>query len=371
MKILIISQYFYPETGACSNRITEFTKLWVLSGHQVSVLTSFPNYPIGRIYDGYREKKDSFLKESMEGVVIYRVKPIEARIDGKVARLKNYIGFMMKALYYIRRLPRHDVVIGTIGSLFTGIVGLIAGKILKVPFILEVRDIISLQIKATGYSNRIIMKLVEILENLMMKTSQHIVTVTDGFRNEIIRRGIPGEKVSVVKNGASFHRKAEILDMQDKDFCLLLKTIRSAKTKGRMILSYCGTLGISQNIHEMIKYVEKYKDQVIFLIIGDGACRNKLIEEIDRYKLSHTVYYHLNVPESHIVSLLRLSDFSFVKLLNSEEFGSFILSKIFHIMREKCLPVFIGPRGDAWNIVKQIDPRLCFNDGIDRIIPAF
>jgi len=345
MRILIISQYFYPETGACASRITEFAKLWVLNGHQVSVLTSFPNYPIERIYDGYREKKDSFLKESMEGIVIYRVKPIETRIDGKMARLKNYIGFMMKALYYLRRLPRHDVVIGTIGSLFTGIVGLIAGKILKVPFILEVRDIISLQIKATGYSNKMIVKLVERLENIMMKSSNHIVVVTDGFRSEIIGRGIPSEKVSVIKNGASFHRKVEIVDITDKEFYLLLKAIRYAKAKGRMILSYCGTLGISQNIHEMIRYLEKYQDQVLFFIVGDGACKDKLMENIERYKLSDTVYYHPSVPESYIASLLHLSDFSVVKLQNSVEFRSFIPSKLFHIMSEKCLPVFIGPRG--------------------------
>ncbi|HBF76484.1 MAG TPA: glycosyltransferase WbuB, partial [Clostridiaceae bacterium] len=93
MNILFLTQYFPPEVGAPQNRIYEFAKRLKDNGHNISVITAMPNYPIGEIYDGYKGKK--LVIEDYNGIHIIRTSIYATKDKSFCKRLRNYFSFTL------------------------------------------------------------------------------------------------------------------------------------------------------------------------------------------------------------------------------------------------------------------------------------
>ncbi|HYM13459.1 MAG TPA: hypothetical protein VEU62_22155, partial [Bryobacterales bacterium] len=92
MRILYVSQYFPPEIGAPSARVSQFARYWCEMGHDARVLTGFPNHPGGRIYPGFRRRFwRVFDREQYQGVTVYRAWLYPAANRGIVRRSANYV----------------------------------------------------------------------------------------------------------------------------------------------------------------------------------------------------------------------------------------------------------------------------------------
>ena len=151
MKILYISQYFYPEMGAAAARVFEISRCWAALGHEVTVLTCFPNYPDGVIYDGYRGKNGNpYFTEKIDGVNVVRLLTYPTHLRSSARRGLNYMSSLVTASAAVPFLKKNDVVIGTSPPLFMGLPALLYSRLRRVLFVFEVRDLWPEVISAVG-----------------------------------------------------------------------------------------------------------------------------------------------------------------------------------------------------------------------------
>ena len=168
MRILFISQYYTPETGAAAARIGGFVKYLSRSGNKITVVTGFPNYPYGRIYPGYRSKWVS--KETKGDVSIFRTWVHASPKKTALHRLFNYLSFMFSSFRGALKSKDEDVVIATSGPIFVGLSGYLVSSIKKIPFVLDVRDIWPERITvAANLKDGVIIKILEKLELFLYK----------------------------------------------------------------------------------------------------------------------------------------------------------------------------------------------------------
>jgi len=139
MRILLLTQYFPPEKGAAQVRLQELAKGFIKEGHEVTVVTAFPNHPTGIIPDEYRGK--CFLKEEMEGITVLRTWIYPVKRGKFWLRLLNYFSFVFSSLYGIVRSGRQDLIVVESPPLFIGSSAIIASWLKKAPYIFNVSDL--------------------------------------------------------------------------------------------------------------------------------------------------------------------------------------------------------------------------------------
>ena len=148
MRILFLTHYFPPEGNAPASRTFENCKRWVQQGHSVTVVTCAPNVPNGVVYTGYRNRL--YQREVLDGVEVLRVWTYIAPNRGTVRRIINYISYMFSATLCSLFLKKPDIIIATSPQFFCGWAGVIASRLKRVPFILEIRDLWPDSIVAVG-----------------------------------------------------------------------------------------------------------------------------------------------------------------------------------------------------------------------------
>mgnify|MGYP001558453135 CR=1 FL=1 len=139
MKILILSQHYWPEIGAASNRITYFARFFAAKGNAVTVIAPAPNYPEGKLYKGWKNK--FFNKTEDEGVEIVRTWMWLNRGGSFMPRLLHYASFMKTSFFAALIAGKPDILIVSSPPLFIGLTGVLLSKIWRVPFVFDVRDI--------------------------------------------------------------------------------------------------------------------------------------------------------------------------------------------------------------------------------------
>ena len=196
MHILFLTHYFTPENNAPAARVHGMAREWARSGHRVTVLTCAPNVPAGVVYEGYENKL--YQEEWIDGIRTVRVWTWLAANRGRVRRGLNYLSYLAAAGAAGPLLrPRADVVIATSPQFFAGWAGWPVARAHGAPFVLEIRDIWPDSIVAVGAleKGRIIGALGK-LERALYDGADHIVAVGDGYRMNMIRKGIGPSKIS-------------------------------------------------------------------------------------------------------------------------------------------------------------------------------
>ncbi|MBM6769044.1 MULTISPECIES: glycosyltransferase family 4 protein [Bacillus cereus group] len=354
MRILVVTQYYYPEIGAASKRLTELTRLWEKQGHDVHVYTAIPNYPLGRVYKGYEENK-SFIEE-IEGITIFRNSVDRGKSESKFNKVKSYLSFMISSYKNVKKLlNNYDVVVTSVGPIFSGFIGHYISKRKKIPSVLEFRDITFKSLEATNYTNNIVINLMKKLELYFCKKANHVVTVTETYGRILEENGVGIGKMTTIPNGYLLDKEEEI---NTSHIDHILKIINKEKEKERKIVGYFGTLGISQGIEEIVEQflsVEKYT----LLIIGNGS-REQKIKKLAQD--SDNIYVFGSVSSKGIQYLYSQVDFNLIKILNDPAFSGTIPSKIFEIIGNGGLPLYIGPQGEAQEIICSINSHLYYED---------
>jgi len=281
MHILFVTQYFSPEIGAASERLTGLAFNLSKLGYKVTVITGFPNYPFGMVYPDY--KKKLFMQEAIGGVRIIRVWFYTTKKTGAVARLLNYLSFMFSSILAGILTKRADFVVATSGPIFTALAGYILSIFKKSCFIFDVRDIWPERIYAgTDIKRGFLIKTLEKLESLLYKKATKIVAVTNGVKDNIVSKVACPDKVTVITNGVN----AEIFSPHPVNRTL---AERLGISENKFIAIYVGTLGLLQDLHLIIACAEKlriYKD-ILFLIVGGGAKRDEFIGMVKENNLTN------------------------------------------------------------------------------------
>ena len=197
MNILLLTQYYPPEPGSASMRISEISQYLATQGHDVTVVTGFPNYPQGKIYKGYKIK--ILQKEKVSGVNIIRVPlyPTPYRRSFKY-RMLNHISFMLTAIYGGLLAKRPDVIYFYSPPLFLGFTAWVLKKFYRVPTMVEINDPWPQAPIALGIiKNRAVIRLAEGFEKFVYKKTYYLFFYSHTHRKTIVDKGIPCEKMEI------------------------------------------------------------------------------------------------------------------------------------------------------------------------------
>lgn len=211
--------------------------------------------------------------------------------------------------------------------------------------------------KATKYTNDVIINLIKKLELYFCKKAKHVITVTETYKNILVDNGIEIEKISTIPNGYLFDESSgENINTNSIDS--ILEIINKERKKGKKVIGYFGTLGVSQKVEEVVEQFSK-SNKYSVLIIGNGARERKIIELTEN---SNSVHVFESISSKEIQYLYSQVDFNLIKILNDPAFSGTIPSKLFEVIGNKGVPLYIGPKGDAQEIICSINDYLYYED---------
>jgi hypothetical protein len=193
-----------------------------------------------------------------------------------------------------------------------------------------------------------LLDMVENLELFLYRKSDAIVSVTDAFKENLVRRGIRADKISVVRNGIDLKRYFP----REKDSELLAQY----RCQGKKIIGYIGTQGLSHGLMSVLKAAEMMRDQsdYQFLFIGTGAENAKLKDYVAQNRLSNVTFIP-SQPKDQIARYWSLLDVTLICLKGVDLFKTVIPSKLFEAIGMGVPVLFSGPIGEASGIIKQDD----------------
>lgn len=346
MHILFLTDNFPPEVNAPASRTHEHCRQWVAAGEQVTVITCAPNFPKGRVFDGYRNRL--WQQQVVDGIRVIRVWSYITANEGFVKRVLDYASFMLSATIAGLFVRRVDVVVGTSPQFFTAVAAWLTGAVKRRPFVFELRDIWPESIKAVGAMNdSFVIRQLERLELFLYRRAARVVSVTHSFRGTLERRGIDREKIDVVTNGVDIGR----FSPRPRDPELLAQL----GWEGCFVAGYIGTLGMAHGLETLLAAMQTLQDspegsRIRMLMLGSGARKTHLQDEAHRLGLRNIAFVD-TVPRGEVARYWSLLDVSVIHLRQSELFTTVIPSKLFECMGMG-IPVLHGVAGESARIVE-------------------
>ncbi|HRB81441.1 MAG TPA: glycosyltransferase family 4 protein [Nitrospira sp.] len=360
MHILFLSHYFPPEVNAPASRTFEHCRQWVRDGHRVTVVTCAPNHPRGKIYPGYRNAL--YGREEKDGITIIRVWTYVTANEGFLKRTLNYVSYMGAAIMAAPFLQKADIVISTSPQFFNGLAGYVVSRIKRAPWVLEIRDLWPESILAVGaIKNPFIIHLLEWLELFAYRQADRIVPVTDAFQRYIEGKGIPKEKITVIKNGADLTLYKPVTGTN--------RLAESLGVQGKFVAAYLGTHGMAHHLETVLYAAQRLREyrNIVFILAGDGAERQRLAALRNELGLDNVLMLDQQ-PKDQMPWLWALSDVSLILLKKSELFKTVIPSKIFESMAMG-KPIILGVEGESADIVRAADAGYCIEpENVEELV---
>lgn len=345
MRVLLLSQYFFPEVGATQTRMWEFARALSAAGHEVDVLTEFPNHPAGVIPPEYRGR--FFEDDRRHPFRILRVWVWASPRKTFWTRLAFYGSFFAMALVgSLLRLPRrYDAVAATSPPLPVAAAGLLISRLKRAAFVMDVRDLWPKAAQALGeLSNTRVYRLAEWLEHRLYAGADRITATTRAFCRYIADRGVPPARIVHVPNGTL----AEVFDPARGDADLRHRL----GLEGKLVVTYAGLHGIAQGLGTVLDAAARLREdrEVQVLLLGEGPQKTAL-QAAARARGLDNVRFLPAVPLEESAHYLNASDALLVPLTADPVFRMFIPSKLFDGLA--CgKPVLLQVDGEAREILE-------------------
>lgn len=354
MHILFLTDNFPPEVNAPASRTFEHCRQWVRAGAQVTVITCAPNFPQGKVYDGYRNL--IWQREKIDGISVIRVWTFISANEGFFKRIIDYVSFMISAIFAAIFVKKVDIIVGTSPQFFTVCAAYCVALFKRRPWVFELRDIWPESIRAVGAMRGArLLDILERVELFLYRKADAIVAVTHAFKSSLVRRGVDGDKIDVVTNGADLSR----FSPREKDAQLVEKHGLSDK----FVAGYVGTHGMAHALDTLLDVAKFLKqsadgDRYRILLVGHGATKARLIERARNESLDNVVFVD-SVSKQDVVRYWSILDVSIIHLRQTDLFNSVIPSKLFECMAMG-LPVLHGVEGESADLVRKDGVGLCF-----------
>lgn len=337
--ILLISQYFYPETFRVNDIATE----WVRRGYRVTVLTGIPNYPQGEYYEGYN--KTLRRQEVWNGIHIIRL-PIEPRKTGSLNLIKNYMSFVTTGRQWIRKNNIEADIVFTyeVSPMTQALVGVWFAKKRNIPHVLYVTDLWPENVEIiTGIHNKLFLGTIQKMVDYIYKRCSRILTSSNSFIEKIEKRGIEREKI-------------EFWPQYAEDFYKPAKRIseETIPNDGIVNLVFAGNIGYAQGLAILPHAACELKKKCLlvrFNVIGDGRYKEELKKIVKESDVDNYFNFIDRKPPEEIPSYLAAADALLITLSKSEVFSITIPAKT-----QSCLacgkPIIVSADGEVQTIIK-------------------
>ena len=364
MRIAYVCHYFVPEPAAPAARVHEFARAWVQSGHDVSVITTFPNHPLGRIPPAYRGRW--WATERLDGIRVLRCWLFAVPNRGVGRRGLDHLSFMLTALAFgLPRLGKVDVVVASSPTLFSALSAWLIASIRRVPFVLEVRDLWPEAIVGLGLMRPgPVVRILEGLARFLYRQAALVVVVTSAFADRLAEQGVPRRKLAVIPNGADTR-----LFSPEVDGCAARAALG---LDGRFVVAYIGSHGLSHGLGAVLD-AAALQPGVTYLLVGDGADRERLLLARDQRGLRNVVM-RPSVDKAQVPGLYAAADVCLVPLRDVPIFDAFVPSKLFEMLAAG-RPIIGAVRGEARDILARSGGALLVEpehgdqlaDAVDRL----
>ncbi len=347
MRILFLTDNFPPEVNAPASRTFEHCRRWAAAGHEVTVLTSAPNFPRGKVFPGYRNRLWQW--ETMSGVRVLRVWTYIAPNEGFARRIVDYVSYMAAAILASPLAGKADVVIGTSPQFFPVCAAWAVARLKRAAFVFELRDLWPESIRAVGaMKDGPVLRALERLELFLYREAAAIVSVTHSFKEILARRGVDPGKIFVVTNGVELER----FHPMPRDAALAA----SLGFEGKIGAGYIGTHGMAHALETILDAAALVRERpggadFRFLLLGDGANKERLKRRASEIGLDNVRFVD-TVPKEDVPRYWSLLDVSIIHLRRTELFKTVIPSKLFESMGMG-IPVFLGVQGESAAIVEK------------------
>ena len=354
--ILVVSQYFYPETF----RINDMCLEWVNRGYKVSVVTGIPNYPMGKAFPGYGLFKKRF--ESWNGIDIYRI-PLIPRGKSKIGMVANYLSFMMsgKLAGRFKKIDADIVFSFEVSPMTQVLAGVAFAKRLKVSHLLYVQDLWPENVvTVTGINNRFIIGSIDKMVDRIYRSTDHIFATSPSFVKSICERkvSVPSEKVHYWPQYAEeFYKPVEKSEARKEAIEYGIPYDDSFK------IIFTGNIGTAQGLDILPKTAELLKDEnVRFIIVGDGRYLDEFIRTIESKSVSHKFILIPRQPAEKIPMLLSACDAAFVSFADNDLWKKTIPAKLQSYMA--CgMPIIASAGGETERIINESGCGICCTVG--------
>jgi glycosyltransferase involved in cell wall biosynthesis len=341
MEVLVLTDNFVPEQNASARRSYEHCRRWVKQGVNVTVVTTVPNFPLGKPQPPYRNRL--YARETMDGIHVVRVWSFLAPNRGVILRALDFASFAVSG-FLAGVFQKPDIIVATSPQLLAAVAGHLLARVKRCPWVFEVRDLWPESITAVGAMKEgFIMRNLRRLEKMLYEGAERIVTVTEPMRMRLVERGVPAEKVGVVPNGADLER--------------LIPRIRNARLaarlhlEGKFVVAYVGTLGLAQGLEVVIRAAALLgHSDIHFLFVGEGARRADLVEMAKSLGVANVSFVGA-VPSDAAIDYLALADAIVVSLKKSTVFDGALPSKIFEAAAME-RPILLSARGISADLVR-------------------
>ena len=354
MKILYVSQYFPPEMGAPAARAAELSRHWAAAGHEVTVLTGFPNHPTGVVPPEYRDKfRRVVFREPVDGVNVVRTWLFPFPNRKAYERMLNYSSFCASAASTGLFLSKPDVIIATSPQLLVGLSGWWLARCKRVPFVFEVRDLWPESLVAVGMGGRnsMLHRWLSKIAAFLYRRSDRIVVVTPAFEQYLVEHWhVPGEKISVIENGV----ETQLFSPEPSNLRTASELRMELNLERKFVVSYIGTMGMAHGLETIIAAASELRDtnpEIAFLMLGEGAGKDRVIALARERGLTNLRFVDQQ-PREKIPAYICASDVCLVLLKKTDLFKTVIPTKMLEFM--SCArPVVLGVDGQAREILEE------------------
>lgn len=364
--ILLVSFRYPPETGAAATRLEALTTRWAKRGHDVTVLTTTPDYPDGEVYEGYHN--EWLRRERRDGVEVVTTKSLPSSpSDHLLRRAIKYLWFTLYAtLVGTIWLDRRDVVLATSPQPFAGLAGLAIARVRRVPFVFEVRDLWPESLVAMGeVDDETVIGILDRMTDFLYARADRVSVVAPGMQEVVVEGGADPADVWLHTNGIDheFFDPAGADEVDERDLFA-----------DNFVLSYVGTVGKAQGLEVVLEVAERLRaeegyDDVVFAFVGFGSRYDDLAARADERGLENLVFLGRR-PKAEIPAYLAASHAAFIHTEGEDAFETMIPMKLYEALGAG-LPVVMGARGDAVEILERADAGIAVTPGdADAIFEA-
>lgn len=360
MKLTILTQYYPPELGAPQRRLSELSQRMIDAGHDVTVLTAMPNYPKGKIFEGYGGISQ---RDEIDGVEIIRSFIYPTQKASMIHRLSNYFSFVVSsAVVGTARMPKTDYLMVESPPLFLGMSAVWLNTIKRSQLIFNVSDLwpesaVRLGVVREGSRTH---KLATWLEEFLYKRADIVTGQSRSILSDITDR-FPDKKTFRLSNGTDVNKFGA-----DK---ATAEAIQRLKPNGETVIIYAGLHGIAQGLDQAVQAAEQLRDRedIRFVLVGDGPEKQDLIRMANDRNLDNIAFF--DPVEAHeIPPLLASADMILVPL--KMYIPGAVPSKIYEAMASQ-KPVIVVAEGEPADIVTRNNTGVALAPGdIDGLVAA-
>ena len=350
MRILFLSMHYRPEP--CDTRTSVLAQEMAKRGHQCTALTSFPNYPFGKVYTGYKQRL--WNRTQIEGVDVVRVPMVPDHSRSAKRRALSYLSFgFSSALLGAFLTKKPDLIWIHHPPPTTGLAGCIIAKLKRVPYVYEIHDLWPETLMSTGmvkesWVTRAIASVCRFLE----RGASAIVVTSPGMKSHLVAQGVDASKVHVVPQWVD----EVALAPRAKDIAFA----ESKGLAGKFNVVFAGNIGAAQGLDTLVEAAELLKedDRIQFVLIGDGVEKQRLVESVESKSLSNVRFVD-QVPREALSSYFAHADALLLLLKQDPLFRITIPSKTqTYLFAGR--PILCGVEGDAAEVVKASRAGICF-----------